>query len=352
MVAHDPKPRTLARCAPLHPPAAGSHGGFTLIELVVALGIAALLLAILIPAVLGIRTRSQRLHCLNQLRQIALAATNYHEAYACLPLVYQQDANPLTNHSYGPVANLTEYLELKPVSVYADEASTVRLGILICPSDGLASETPLALSYLANGSPGKGSGSKWTGPFDLSNGPFRSGKFSDVVDGLTQTAGFSEDILAVSGEGISEDQASRAPSRYYHWDVDVLPLSDAAYADPGSPQAIAERQDQTDTSLKSCLEGPRQFQPLNYGPQRRLHHSGAMDGVYSHWFPPNSPRCERAVTVPPDYFLGSNGPATSYHAGGINVAFLDGHVAFISNSIDATVWRAIGTSNDGEAATP
>jgi prepilin-type processing-associated H-X9-DG protein len=40
--------------------------------------------------------------------------------------------------------------------------------------------------------------------------------------------------------------------------------------------------------------------------------------------------------------------ATSRHANGVNVAFGDGGVRFVPNSIDLAVWRGIGTRNGGE----
>jgi prepilin-type processing-associated H-X9-DG protein len=40
--------------------------------------------------------------------------------------------------------------------------------------------------------------------------------------------------------------------------------------------------------------------------------------------------------------------ARSRHAGGVNAAFMDGHVAFIKNSIDPPTWRALGTRAGGE----
>jgi prepilin-type processing-associated H-X9-DG protein len=40
--------------------------------------------------------------------------------------------------------------------------------------------------------------------------------------------------------------------------------------------------------------------------------------------------------------------ARSYHTGGVNSVFVDGSVHFISNSIDKSIWRALGTRNGGE----
>ena len=40
--------------------------------------------------------------------------------------------------------------------------------------------------------------------------------------------------------------------------------------------------------------------------------------------------------------------ARSEHPGGVNAAFVDGHVAFIKDSVNAITWRALGTRSGGE----
>jgi prepilin-type processing-associated H-X9-DG protein len=40
--------------------------------------------------------------------------------------------------------------------------------------------------------------------------------------------------------------------------------------------------------------------------------------------------------------------ARSYHGFGSNVAFADGHVSMIPNSIDLVVWRALGSRSGDE----
>lgn len=40
--------------------------------------------------------------------------------------------------------------------------------------------------------------------------------------------------------------------------------------------------------------------------------------------------------------------AGSAHAGGMNVRFADGHVAFLKSSMSKEVWRAMGTRNGNE----
>src|SRR4051794_1731129 len=59
--------------------------GFTLIELLVVIAIIAVLIALLLPAVQAAREAARRAQCVNNLKQIALAAVNYESTNGCLP---------------------------------------------------------------------------------------------------------------------------------------------------------------------------------------------------------------------------------------------------------------------------
>jgi prepilin-type processing-associated H-X9-DG protein len=65
--------------------------------------------------------------------------------------------------------------------------------------------------------------------------------------------------------------------------------------------------------------------------------------------PPNTPSC----TYPSDPNTGWGGTfaavtAVSQHPGGVNVAFGDGSVKFIKNSIGLQTWWALGSRNGNE----
>jgi prepilin-type N-terminal cleavage/methylation domain-containing protein len=113
-------------------PGRPQEAGFTLVELLVVIAIIALLVALLMPAVQRAREAARRSSCLNNLRQITLAAHNYLAGHRVLP------AGSLAGVAYEPTrVPLQPCLELSTTSTpgAADQ---------VCP-DATPCQTPGAV---------------------------------------------------------------------------------------------------------------------------------------------------------------------------------------------------------------
>jgi prepilin-type N-terminal cleavage/methylation domain-containing protein/prepilin-type processing-associated H-X9-DG protein len=127
------------------------HRGFTLIELLVVLTVIAILTALLLPAVQQAREAARRCQCVNNLKQLGLAAHQYHDINNCLPMgtpfyYFPEDGGYDDGHSIF-VAMLGQYEQQSlynavnfDINIYRFANQTVQatsLEVLICPSDSI-----------------------------------------------------------------------------------------------------------------------------------------------------------------------------------------------------------------------
>ena len=117
--------------------------GFTLVELLVALAIIGVLIALLVPAVQYAREAARRTQCRSNLKQLGLALHNYDEVHQVLPFGYV-NADDTAGWGWGtmilPQLDQTPlYSALKAGTQDFDGVPTPQtqqtLSIFICPSD-------------------------------------------------------------------------------------------------------------------------------------------------------------------------------------------------------------------------
>jgi len=200
--------------------------GFTLVELLVVITIIGVLLALMLPAVLQVREAANRMVCQNNLRQVALATHNYHDAHqkfptgAHLPVFVGDRPTGGTNLW----VELLPYIGQDPLSKAWDcydnrnnvaggenaiQAHVIKL--LICPSDPLpadvvehsAARSPRwCLGFYGMNSYGGNAGTRSVNPGDPPAFPgiSRDGIFwidsrvrlTDIKDGTDKTFLFGE----------------------------------------------------------------------------------------------------------------------------------------------------------------
>ena len=131
-----------------------TRAAFTLVELLVVIAIIGVLVALLLPAVQAAREAARRMQCTNNLKQVELACHNYESANKELPpgSGYDRTDEPVPTW----VVRLFPFFEqqglasLYRLKEYADSsynsalAKTSSIGMLVCPSDEIASQPILA----------------------------------------------------------------------------------------------------------------------------------------------------------------------------------------------------------------
>lgn len=90
--------------------AKGKHQGYTLVEILVVIGIIAILIGLLLPAVMNVREAALKTANLNQMKQLILAFHNFSTShFSCLPAL---DGNIMSqNVGESPLEAILPYLE-------------------------------------------------------------------------------------------------------------------------------------------------------------------------------------------------------------------------------------------------
>jgi len=110
-------------------------GGFTLLELLVVIGIITLLMAVILPSVRKVRHQAQMLVCTSNLRQIGVAIHAYAQDFDDTIPFGPEGLPPAASNFYTATGNVTSLLSLY-------DGSPVGLGLLI---DGYVEQQPKVL---------------------------------------------------------------------------------------------------------------------------------------------------------------------------------------------------------------
>jgi len=282
--------------------------GFTLVELLAVVTVVAVLVALLLPAVQSAREAARRARCANNLKQLALAAANYHDVHGAFPGASYGAA------TLGPFVRILPYLEQTAVyhaanfgrQVVHPENVTVAgcvPDVFLCPSDTGLGPVPVDAGLWIAVPPGDwrqcfASYGGFTGSWalNLSKGNNRFGRryanmngvifnestvgLAQITDGTGHTLLFAEQAHGVLTGNAPATRGLRWPAGEYQW-----------------------------------------------------WQTGPFGGTQTEaFYPPNASRTFGPVMG--DY--ASRNPA-SFHPGGVNVALCDGSVRFVKETIDS--WR-------------
>ncbi len=165
-----------------------SRQAFTLIELLVVIGIISTLIALLLPAVQRAREAARRSNCQSHLRQIGLALHTYHDTHGIFPPGWISVFNGTQGNGFGWAARILPGIEQDNLSalinwdlrIVDDPANSTRVAthaipLYRCPSDDGPTHQTNYSSY-ANGQVNDEATANYVGSFGtrpiLDNGTY------------------------------------------------------------------------------------------------------------------------------------------------------------------------------------
>ena len=324
--------------------------GFTLVELLVVIAIIAILIALLLPAVQSAREAARRTQCTNHLKQLGISLLNFENQSNKFPIGnmgwFMPDGSGPTQKWMGHTAfvQLLPFLEQVALGDNLDLTDGLRWGegsnaalhdknvpVYSCPSDDTAGRK---LHFFW--------GSHY---FARSNYVmcFGSDTFSPDPRQVQDGACRNKNTCDHDTDGAFREGFARKHSSFMDGTAYTVVMS----------ELIAGRCDKFDACNEFDLRGC--WAEGFMGPS-----------AYTHRLTPNSSAPDDFGWCPTGYAdhphhpcVSPTGPTDSYwfvaarswHPGGVNAVYADGHVDFHSDSIDWLLWMALSTIAGGEVTT-
>ncbi len=328
-----------------------TRSAFTLVELLVVIAIVAILVALLLPAVNSTRAAARRLQCVNNQKQIVLALLNFESAHGALPVAGQTVRHPhseflqLTGPQFGWMVLVLPYLEEQNLFDQFDfdrkvfdqegEPQLSEVAANYCPSDGARGRFLQHLVATRSRPFAKGNYVAYVSPRHVADlnlypgalGGFEPGpdvikgqSFRRVRDGLSST-------LVISEVRTFDSETDSRGAWAVPWGGSSVICPDVHHDDrfPDKPYVP----DPIET------EGVNLHRPNSVNADELILCGGPMAGEVG--MPCVQMRAQHLV----------NGSARSWHPGGVVAAALDGHVGFLLEDIDASIYGRLVSVYDG-----
>jgi prepilin-type N-terminal cleavage/methylation domain-containing protein len=309
--------------------------GFTLVELLMVIAIIAILIALLFPAVQGVREAARQAQCSNNVKQLALGLLAYHTTNERFPA---GQPSPIVGYVHTFWDRSSWFYRVLP-HLEQQALADAYLGHLLTPTT-----SPLRGSWSFQHMPNKEA--VVPGMLCPSQGLVK------VTCGAPagNQQGFHANYVLNAGNSFFNAAGSNSGQF----------LNGLFFVD--SNISLAHVRDGTsNTLLASELvlveDGPVGL-PINDQDMRgRLHNVRHTGGLFSTLYPPNTSQPDRHAycidtKVAPCTDNGGTNTvvsARSLHRGGVVAALADGSVRFISDQINLIPYAALGSRAGGEA---
>lgn len=287
----------------------GRRFGFTLVELLVVIAIIAMLVTLLLPAVQAARESARRAQCMNNMRQIGLAVQNFHSANNRIPRSHNYEEKSGRGWITESLPFFEEQAKYDVLQPYFSGRFGNQSGIN-SPDVANIVRTPIAIFRCPTAS-----------SLETSTEQFQWGGKEIALTNYKGNLGNTK----MGGRGVGSPDCHRSPDcRGLFWRFSFT--------------KTIRFKNISDGLSKTFLAGedlPR------YNRHSALYH-GNGDYSSTH-FPLNlKPNPPRPADWPTSITFRSD------HPGGAYFAFVDGTVAFISDSIDFDTYRFLSTRSGEE----